>query len=52
MGWFKGISLFCSHSCITNENPNVDDGNDGDIAIVAIKDGMCKFVFKYNGKCV
>ena len=31
-----------------NENPNVDDGNDGDVAIVTIKDSMCKFVFKYN----
>ena len=31
-----------------NENPNVDDGNDGDVDIVTIKDSMCKFVFKYN----
>ena len=31
-----------------NENPNVDDGNDGDVDIVTIKDSMCKFIFKYN----
>ena len=48
MGWFKGISLFSSHPCVTDENPNVNDGNDGDIDIVTIKDSMCKFVFKYN----
>ena len=48
IGWFKGPSLFCSHSCMTNENPNVDDGNDGDVAILTIKDSMRKFVFKYN----
>ena len=48
MGWVKETSLSCSHSCMTNENPNVDDGNDGDVDIVTIKDSMCKFVFKYN----
>ena len=36
------------YSCIRNENPNVDDGNDGDVDIVTIKDSMCKFIFKYN----
>ena len=48
MGWVKEISLFCSHSCLTNENPNVDDVNDDDVDIVTIKDSMCKFAFKYN----
>ena len=48
MGWVKGTSLFCSHSCLTNENPNVDDGNDGDVDIVTIKYSMCKFIFKDN----
>ena len=48
MGWVKGASLFCSHSCMTNKNPNVFDGNDGDVDIVTIKDSMFKFVFKYN----
>ena len=48
MGWVKDTSLFCSHSCKTNENPNVDDRNDGDVDIVNIKYSMCKFAFKYN----
>ena len=48
MGWVKEISLFCSHSCLTNENPNVGHGNDGDVDIVTIKDSMYKFAFKYN----
>ena len=33
---------------MTNENPNVDDGDDSDVDIVGIKDSMCKFAFKYN----
>ena len=48
MGWVKDTSHFCSHSCLTNENPNVDDGNDGDVDILTIKDSRCKFVFMYN----
>ena len=48
MGWVKDTSLFCSHSCKTNENPNVDDRNDGDVDIVNIKYSMCKLAFKYN----
>ena len=48
MGWFKGTSLLCSHLCITNEKSNVDDGNDCGVAIVTIKDSMCKSVFKYS----
>ena len=48
IGWVKGTSLFCFYSCMRNENPNVDDGNDGDVDIVTIKDSMCKFIFKYN----
>ena len=47
IGWVKEISLF-SHSCLTNENPDVDDGNNGDVDIVTIKDSMFKFAFKYN----
>ena len=31
-----------------NENPNVDNGNDGDVVIVTIKDSICIFVFTYN----
>ena len=50
MGWVKGASLFCSHSCMTNEESNVDHGHDEDIAIMSIKDSMCKFVFKYTEK--
>ena len=50
MGWVKESSLFCSHSCLTNEIPNDDDGNDADVDISIIKDSLLKFAFKYNEK--
>ena len=48
MGWVKETSLFCSHSCLTKEISNDDDGNDADIYILTITDSMCGFAFKYN----
>ena len=45
MGWIKVTSIFGSHSCLTNEIPNDDDGNDADVNISTIKDSIYKFVF-------